>query len=365
MKALRIYAGPRARLFIEQNGLVPAHVGVVPAAAGGPKGLVLGPLDRLIFGHWLKDSTHPVDLVGASIGAWRIATACLAHPAQALAQLERDYIAQHHPLPPGQKRLTANDISDRFAQNLRAFYAGDRVEQLLNHPRYRLHIVASRGRRLLSRESGTFRTVAGYMAAYAANAVGRQHLGRWMERVVFSSRDANGKPFALPFDASDFITHQVGLDGHNFMAALQASCSIPFMLRAVDQIAGAPDGAYWDGGLTDYHLHLQYRASSESPLVLYPHFQRAVIPGWLDKAWKRRHVYSTALQDMVVLAPDPEWVSRLPNGKLPDRNDFTHYGQDLEGRMRVWNAAVGEAQQLAEDFAQWLVKPDLSNIEAL
>ena len=55
MKALRIYAGPKARLHIEHNGLRPGDVGVVPGAAGGPKGLVLGPLDRFIFGDWSSD----------------------------------------------------------------------------------------------------------------------------------------------------------------------------------------------------------------------------------------------------------------------------------------------------------------------
>ena len=50
MTALRIYAGPVARQHIEQHGLQAADVGVVPAAAGGPKGLILGPLDRHIFG---------------------------------------------------------------------------------------------------------------------------------------------------------------------------------------------------------------------------------------------------------------------------------------------------------------------------
>jgi len=68
---------------------------VVPAAAGGPKGLVLGPLDRFIFGDWLASSSQPVHLVGASIGAWRMATACLNDPVQAFQRLESDYIRQH------------------------------------------------------------------------------------------------------------------------------------------------------------------------------------------------------------------------------------------------------------------------------
>jgi hypothetical protein len=40
----------------------------------------------------------------------------------------------------------------------------------------------------------------------------------------------------------------------------------------------------------------------EKGLVLYPHFQRQVVPGWLDKAWKRRHRASPALDNLVLLS---------------------------------------------------------------
>ena len=149
------------------------------------------------------------------------------------------------------------------------------------------------------------------------------------------------------------------------MDALQASCSIPFALSPVRGIAGAPPGMYWDGGITDYHMHLAYRLPADAPIVLYPHFQKAVVPGWLDKAWTRRHRATTALDHMLVLAPDPAWVRTLPNAKLPDRQDFTHYGQDLAARMKVWHAATAASQQLADELAQWLERPDLARIEAL
>jgi hypothetical protein len=35
--------------------------------------LILGPLDRFMCGDWLTQSSQSVDLVGASIGAWRMA----------------------------------------------------------------------------------------------------------------------------------------------------------------------------------------------------------------------------------------------------------------------------------------------------
>ena len=356
-RALRIYAGPRARDHIARHGLAPQDVRVVPGAAGGPKGLILGPLDRFLFGQWLAGSTHEVHLVGASIGAWRMATACLDDPVAGFATLERDYIRQHYELAPGQKRPAPEFVSEQFGANLRAFYSG-KIARVLAHPRYRLHVVTARGRHVLGREH-RLRTPLGYLGAFVTNSVHRKAMGAWLERVVFSAPGAE-----LPFATQDYRTRRVALTEENFQPALQASCSIPFVLRSVHDIPGAPPGAYWDGGITDYHLHLNYHSMGEG-LVLYPHFQKAVVPGWLDKALKWRHGATHFLDNMVLLAPDPAWVRSLPNGKLPDRTDFTRYGNDLAARMQAWNAAVGASAQLAEEFAAWVAKPDPGRIEAL
>jgi hypothetical protein len=358
VKALRIYAGPKARRHIEQHGLLPQHVSVIPGAAGGPKGLVLGPLDRFIFGEWLPQSSQPVHLVGASIGAWRMATACLNEPVRAFERLEHDYIHQDYALAPGQKRPTAAHVSERFGQSLQAFYGG-RVEEVLGHRRYKLHIVTSRGRHVLGREHA-LRTPLGYLGAFLTNSVHRRSMGAWLERVVFSSPGA-----ALPFLANDYRTRQVALSEANFNPALQASCSIPFVLKAVHNIPGAPPGAYWDGGITDYHLHLNYAAQPMSGLVLYPHFQKAVVPGWLDKSLRWRHGATHFLDNMVVLAPDPDWVRTLPNSKLPDRTDFTRYGTDLQSRVKAWGQGVAASRRMADEFGEWLAMPDPSQVESL
>ena len=357
MQALHIHAGPKALAHIREHGLKPEHIGVIPAAAGGPKGLILGPLDRFIFGQWLPQSSQPVHLVGASIGAWRMATACLNDPVAAFERLERDYIAQHYELPAGQTKVTAEQVSREFGRNLQAFYGG-RIEEVLQHPRYRLHLLTSHGRHVLRREH-PLGTPLGYAGAYLSNAVARPALGAWLERVVFSSQGP------LPFATEDFRTRQHLLTEASFMPAVQASCSIPFVMQAVHDIPGAEPGAYWDGGITDYHLHLDYQPLANSPIVLYPHFQKAVVPGWLDKALKWRHRPSHFLDHAVVLAPNPEWVKTLPNGKLPDRKDFMTYGQDLAARMQVWNAAASAAHQLADEFAQWLQRPDMSTLRSL
>jgi hypothetical protein len=345
MKALRIYAGPAARAHIAAQGLAPQDVRTVPGAAGGPKGLILGPIDRFLFGDWLPQSTQPVDLVGASIGAWRLANACLSDPKTAFDQFEHGYIHQHFEVPAGQKRMSAQKVSAKFSEGLRDFYGG-RTREVLAHPRYRMHVITARGRHILGRE-GRARTPAGYLGAFITNSVHRKGLGAWLERVVFSSPGA-----ALPFGTQDFRTRQVALAETNFELALQASCSIPFMLEAVHDIPGAPPGAYWDGGITDYHLHLNY--GNADGVVLYPHFQKAVVPGWLDKGLKWRHKPTRFLERMVVLAPDPEWVRKLPNGKLPDRNDFLRYGNDQAGRIEAWGIAAQEARRLADELAEWL-----------
>lgn len=356
MKALHIYAGPAAQQHIAAHGLQAADVRTIPAAAGGPKGLILGPLDRFIFGQWLTRSTQQVDLVGASIGAWRMATACLNDPVSAFERLERDYISQDYDVEPGRNYPRPAEISAKFGESLLQFYGG-RVSEVLQHPRYKLHIVTSRGRHMLRTEH-KLATPLGYLGAFMTNAVHRKAMGAWLERVVFSAQHA-----ALPFATQDYRTRQIPLSIDNFNPALQASCSIPFVLQAVHHIAGAPRGAYWDGGITDYHLHLNYKASDG--VVLYPHFQKAVVPGWLDKTLKWRHASSRFLDRMLVIAPNPEWVATLPRGKLPDRQDFAFHGRNLAARMAQWSGATSAAQQLADEFAAWLERPDMGLVQAL
>jgi hypothetical protein len=277
----------------------------------------------------------------------------------ALDRLEHDYIHQHYALASDGKRPSADSVSETFGRTLAAFYGG-RVQEVLNHPHYRLHIVTSRGRHML-RSEHRLRTLLGYLGAFVSNAVHRKAMGVWLERVVFSAPAGVPLP-ALPFGTQDYRSRQVALTDANFNAALQASCSIPFVLRAVQHIAGAPAGAYWDGGITDYHLHLNYAAARPQGIVLYPHFQQQVVPGWLDKSLKWRHGSTPFLDTTLLLAPRPEWVASLPNAKLPDRTDFTHYGNDLAARVKAWTTATAASRQLADEFAAWLRRPDVGQV---
>jgi len=238
-----------------------------------------------------------------------------------------------------------------FGQAL-ATQFGARESEVLNHPRFRLHVFTSRGRHLM-RQEARIGPVLGYLGAFATNAVSRRAMGFWLERVLFSDpRD----PLPVPLD--DYRTRQVTLDESNLQRSILASCSIPFWLDAVREIPGAPVGAYWDGGITDYHLHLRYaawRANAESEsLVLYPHFQQQIVPGWLDKPLRHRHRMSPQLDNVIVLAPTAQWIASLPGGKLPDRQDFRRYGDDADGRMAAWRQALAESERLRDEFEEGL-----------
>src|SRR6185436_14695878 len=100
---LTLRAGPRALEKIRTHGLDPAMVEIIPGAAGGPKGLGIAALDRVIFGDWLPSAPRIRHLIGASIGAWRFAAACRKDPQAALADFARLYTAQSYPRRPSRR----------------------------------------------------------------------------------------------------------------------------------------------------------------------------------------------------------------------------------------------------------------------
>ena len=73
---------------------------------------------------------------------------------------------------------------------------------------------------------------------------------------------------------------------------------------------------------------------------MYPHFQKGPVPASLDKDLKWCHEATPFLDNMILLAPSAEWIKSLLNGKLPDRSDFTHYGNKLQARVEACNAAA-------------------------
>jgi hypothetical protein len=344
-----VHAGARAAVHLRSNGIAPADIRCIPAAAGGPKGLALIPLDQLLFGAWLQGARH-IDLIGASIGAWRMAAASMADPVAALDRLAQGYVAQTYPRNP-----TTGYVSDACRKIARAVLGGAKTIE----PRagIGLSIITARARGVLQAN----RSGAAFARAALANTMSRGQLAAHMERVIFHSPSA-----AFPARAPDaFGLTRVALDGHNTEDALLASGSIPLVCDPVATIAGAPRGDYWDGGLIDYHVLLPYQ--DLKGLVLYPHFVPRVTPGWLDKflPWRRHARAHPWLDNVVLVSPSPDLLARLPNRKLPDRSDFRRYGLDHAARMRAWRRAIAESERFAGEVMAWLARPDPAIIKPL
>ncbi len=360
---LTIRAGPRAAQKIRAHGLDPALVEIVPGAAGGPKGLGIAGLDRAIFGEWLPSAPRVRHLIGASIGAWRFAAACRNDPAKALSEFARLYTEQTYPPRPSRRFVS------QAARDMLGTLFNGRETEGLSSPWHRLHILTVRGRWPLTRDSG-LHTSLGFGLAAMANVIGRRHLARFIDRTVFL--DARDRPpfmavgdlsaaaAAPPLRFDAFHTHMVALDAGNLGDALLASASIPMILEGVANIARAPAGVYWDGGIIDYHLHLPYHHAEG--IVLYPHFTDRIIPGWLDKGMPWRRARGEWLDNVVVIAPSTGYVSRLPNAKLPDRRDFARYEGDDKGRMAAWRKAIGESDRLADAFMEFVRRPDPARV---
>lgn len=347
---ISIRLGQRARQRIEREGLQAADIAIIPAAAGGPKGLILNGIDQWMFGEWLKQAPRQRRLVGASIGAWRMAAAAFHDPVAAHKRLAHHYAHQTYPA-----KVDAAYVS-RVIRALLDSVLDGRGSEMLSNPDYRLSVITVRGIGPLAETRGSkWREMAGFLRAAAGNAVSRKRLAGAMERVVFHDARDDAAWLRDGFDA--FTSHFVGLSEENLHAALLASGSIPLVLQAVSGIHGAPHGDYWDGGLIDYHLHLPYQR--DEGLVLYPHFTDHIVPGWLDKSMPWRRARDSALDNVILVSPSPTFVARLPNRKLPDRTDFKHYGQDHGARIRDWQFAIGESERMAEALAQWAEKPDL------
>ena len=339
-RALSIYLGKEAARQIADQGWSPDLFSLLLGASGGPKWFVLGHLDRLLFGDFLRGGDKTLSALGSSIGSWRHACLAMPDPAAAIGRLETAYLNQHYATRP-----TAAEVSRVSLGILEQVLGEDGADAIVNHPRIQTHIVTARGRGPAAASSKALLTT-GMGAAALGNAFSRRLLSHHFQRVVFHSRTQPQPGLGL----QDFDTAYCRLRQDNVIAALHASGAIPFVLTGERDIAGAPPGQYWDGGIIDYHFDLgQYRGEG---LILYPHFSASVIPGWFDKFLPWRKAPIDEIDKLVLLCPSEAFTAELPFGKIPDRSDFSRMPH--EERVRYWEQCVERSKALAEEFADLL-----------
>ncbi|MCJ8170859.1 patatin-like phospholipase family protein [Atopomonas sediminilitoris] len=339
--SLTLRAGPRALARIREQGLQASDVHIIPAAAGGPKGLGIQGLDFAVFGEFLPRAPQVRALVGASIGSWRMASACMRDPVAAFQRLGERYTAMSFP-----KGLSLLDVTQRCSQMLDELLEGEE-DFILQNPHYRLNIMVNRTHGHLQHDQRG-RVALGLAAVVGNNLLARPRLARHFDRVI-AHDPRQAPPLTSTRAPGDFTSEYLALDAANLRPALLASGSIPLVMHGVRDIPGAGPGMYRDGGLLDYHLDLPYAGDG---IVLYPHFTDRIIPGWFDKSLPWRNGCPQRLQDVLLLSPSAHYLQQLPHGKLPDRGDFRRYLGDDAGRQRYWQQAMRASQRMGDELLE-------------
>ena len=121
------------------------------------------------------------------------------------------------------------------------------------------------------------------------------------------------------------------------------------LFRSVVNIPGAPEGAYRDGGIIDYHMNIPFTEEDEG-IVLFPHYAESIVPGWLDKQLPWRKPELANMLRVLMIAPSEKALEQLPHQKVADRKDFYRYsGRDQE-RIAYWYQVLDMSRQMAEEF---------------
>jgi hypothetical protein len=339
-RALQVLAGHRALQTIKQEGLQPSQIRMILGASGGPKWFVLSKLDQYLNQEFLPRAEQSIQLVGSSVGAWRMACYAQQDPVAAIKRFEDRYLHQTY-----SKNADANEVSTKALAILKDTLGPDGGHQILSNHNRHLNVVTSRCHGWVESEK-TGRQMAGVVASAAVNLLSRNQLYHFYERVVFSQNMAES-PFRQLAGVQGRISF---LNEMNLLDALMASGAIPLVLEGVAGIAGAPEGIYRDGGLVDYHFDLPFKA--DNGIILYPHFAPILKPGWFDKSLPWRQVSPNNYADVVLLTPTPEFIRHLPHGRIPNRNDFRKL--DDKARELFWKNTVSLSQRLADDLDEML-----------
>ncbi len=336
---LTFYAGSNALEIIKRDGFGPEKVKVIAGAAGGPKWLVLGQLDRLLFSQWLLPAAEPLVLIGSSIAAWRFACGAQKDPVSALGKFQEAYVQQTYSASPSAAEVTAGSL-----EILDCFLDETTVEEVLSHPFLRLNLFAVRCKPAVASENSIALSY-GLAASAVGNLLSRKCLSLFYEQTLFY----NQTPVPL-VETNGFQSRAVPLTAGNLKPAILASGSIPLVMSGLCDIPGAPPGVYRDGGIVDYHLDIPFAV--DDGIVLFPHYTDRVIPGWFDKSLPWRKPAPANMQNVLLVAPSPAFVKTLPFGKIPDRGDFKRFaGRDGE-RMSYWRPVIGESERMADAFLE-------------
>lgn len=345
---LTLRAGPQALQLLRERGLRTDDVDILPGASGGAKWLGIAGLDRYLFGTFLQaPRTRPLHGIGSSIGSWRLACLGQRDPLAALARGHEAYIHQQRYT----KNPSPREVTTVLTRCLDHLLGAQGVQEMLDHPTLRVHVITAQGRGAAASQRRA--VLAGALAvAAAANVLSRRTLAWQLTRTIFHAA-GDASPFV---QLHDLPTAHRPLTAENARAVLLASGSIPLLVEGV-QLPDAP-GLHWDGGVTDYHLDLDFGRGDG--LVLFPHFYDFIVPGWFDKALAWRRAGARNFSRALLIAPSAQFVASLPGGKLPDRRDF--YTLRDDERATRWEAVARRTDALGEALHELIATNRIADV---
>lgn len=339
--AMEIYAGEKALAHIQEKGLSPADIQLMVGASGGPKWLMLSRLDQYLAQNFLSKAEQKIDLVGSSIGSWRMACYAQQDPLAAFKRFENLYMNQRY------QTLNPVEITDFVNKVLDEVFNDESAMHIVNNPNRRLHVVAVRNR-LLMNGRGNLSQTLGLLTAATGNLFSSKVVEGLYPRVVISQGSSHAPYFERP--------EVIELGVHNLRQALVASGAIPMALEPI-KVDGGKDRWHWDGGMVDYHFSGPFNA--QDGLVFYPHFSPKVVPGWFDKAIPWRKAKPNNYTNVVMMVPSHDFIAQLPYGKIPDRKDFVK--MDDAQRESYWQGVLNATDALVDDVHQQLEKDKLAS----
>ena len=351
MSMIKIKAGENVYKAIKDGSFNLNSISTYYGPAVGPRWLLASGFDLTLLKGGFLGGSRAVNLIGASAGAWRFAAWIQPQAADSYRRFMNAYISARFT-----RQDTPATILEKFSGILGSYIEDDALSFALASKRYRLSVITARSRGLVASEALPLQKTA-LAACFALNYFSRSQLHRFAERVVFYQ---GSKPPPFCFQPG-FRGRYVRLNEANFKHAVMASGAIPLVVAGVKNIFGAPEGVYRDGGLIDYHLSHQF-AGKEDDLVLFFHHEERIVPGWLDKKITKRAPDEQTLNNVVMIFPSQSFVDRLPDGKIPDRDDFLTHIDDPNRRIENWNRVASLSAPLGEEFLELVESGRLRDI---
>jgi hypothetical protein len=338
---IRIKAGRLAYKMIRDGGFTLDTIATYFGPAGGPRWLVSSGFDLTLLKKGLLGRKKPLWLVGASAGAWRFAAWLQPEAEKSYLAFMNAYITAIY-----KRGDSPRIILKKLVEIVDSYIEEDGLPFALSNKQYRLAILTTRMKNIAISDS-SWSQKAGFLLIFLANALNPSFVHRFAERVVFYY---GPKPPDFCFQ-KEFRGRFFPLNPINFKSAVLASGAIPLVVAGVRNIFGAPDGIYRDGGLIDYNISQDYRTKNIG-LTLFFHHQERVIPGWMDKNFKKRRPSDALLESVLMVYPSEEFVKKLPDGRIPDRSDFDTFIDDPKTRIANWRKTTELAAPLGEEFLE-------------